>query len=198
MPKTFIRILPAASLAMSKATVGCSAKLKLGGKTADPPPPPPPPAEPDPTPAPAPAKKEKIKPIELPGPVMFQTGSAQLKPESDAVLQVVHDYLAGYPQITKLRVEGHTDTDGNDAANQTLSEQRALSVTKWLVAKGTDCKRLIPVGAGETRRLVKVEKTAEDKARNRRVMFINAEINGKAVMGLPMDGGLPSGGDPCN
>jgi OOP family OmpA-OmpF porin len=189
-------LLFAASLAIGLATMGCKGKLQIGSPADDAPPPPPPPAaKADPAPAPAP-KKEKIVPIQLPGPVVFETGSAKLKPESDAVLAVVVIYLEKYPQIETLRIEGHTDTDGNDAANQTLSEQRSFSVAKYLVGKGVDCKRLVSVGAGETRRLVKNEKTAEDKAKNRRVAFVNAKVGGKAFG--PADAGLPTGGDPCN
>ena len=80
-------------------------------------------------------------------------------------------YIESKPDISKWRIEGHTDTDGSDAGNFTLSQNRAMSVTKWLTAKGVDCKKLVPVGFGESRLLVKDEKTEEDKATNRRVMF---------------------------
>jgi len=136
--------------------------------------------------------------VELPGPVLFQTGTASLLPESDAVLDVVYKYLVAKPKVTMLRVEGHTDTDGDDGANMELSNNRANAVTAWLVAKGIDCKRLVPVGFGETKLLAKPEQTSDDKARNRRVMFINAEINGTAIGGLPLDGGGQSSGAPCS
>jgi outer membrane protein OmpA-like peptidoglycan-associated protein len=59
--------------------------------------------------------------------------------------------LAAY----KFRVEGHTDTVGAPDMNKTLSEQRANSVTEYLVTKfGIDRSRLTPVGMGEDGLLV--------------------------------------------
>lgn len=172
-----------------------------GGGAENPPPPPPAPAPPPPA-APAPKPTVQSKPvkagaIELPYPIQFETGTANLKPESDAPLQVVKEYIEAKPEITKLRVEGHTDTDGSDADNQTLSQNRANAVAKWLVDHGVDCKRLVPVGFGESKLLKKPEQTPEDKATNRRVMFLNAEVKGKAVMGMPLDGGAPTSADGC-
>jgi OOP family OmpA-OmpF porin len=135
--------------------------------------------------------------VQIPGPVLFETGSAKLKPESDAVLEVVHEYMKAKTEITKLRIEGHTDTANDDASNQKLSEDRAMSVARWLVAKGTDCKRFIAVGFGESKLMVTPEKTEDDKAKNRRVVFINAEMNGKPIGGRPLDGGGKIAGDPC-
>ena len=193
------------SLATFGAT-GCTVKAsgKIGGGEAKPPPPPPP----APAPAPAPKKKgpkfggikfkvSKDGKVQLPGPVLFEVGTARLKPESDAVLDVVDKYLKAKKEITKLRIEGHTDTDGGDGENQTLSEQRALAVSKWLVDKGNECGRLLPVGFGETKLLAMPEATPDDKAKNRRVNFLNAELNGKAIGGLPLDGGGKIAGDPC-
>jgi OOP family OmpA-OmpF porin len=186
------------------ALAGCKASVKVG----EAPPPPkkveaPPPPEPKKEAPPPPEEPKKagrqvtVKlptvaadgTVELPGPVMFETGTAKLKPESDAVLELVFNYMKVKTDVGKLRIEGHTDTDGPDAKNQTLSEERALSVSAWLVGKGTDCKRLVPVGFGETRLIAKPEKTEEDKAKNRRVMFVNAEVGGKPMGGLPVDGG---------
>ncbi len=185
---------------------GCKVQgsLKAGGNDSPPPPPPapapaPPPAEPKPKPA-IPKLKFNVNEkgeVQLPGPVLFETGTANLKPESDAVLEVVQKYLEAKPEITKLRVEGHTDTDADDASNMVLSKNRAMACVRWLTGKGIDCKRLVPVGFGETRLLKKPETTPEDKAQNRRVMFVNAEINGKAIGGLPLDGGGQSAGDAC-
>jgi len=186
------------------ALTACKVSVKAGGGE-EPPPPPPPPA--DPAPAPAPKPKPKLKKmkfkvsdkgeVELPGPVLFETGKAVLLPESDAVLGIVDSYLKAKPDITKLRIEGHTDSDDADAKNMTLSKARAMAVSQWLVAKGNECKRLVPAGFGESRLLVKPETSPEDKATNRRVMFVNAEIKGKPIGGLPIDGGGELAGDPC-
>ncbi|NUQ77256.1 MAG: OmpA family protein [Polyangiaceae bacterium] len=179
---------------------GCTAEARIGSGPKEPE------AKPVETPPPAEttAAPEQPKPkysveggqLKLPGPVVFETGKATLKPESDEVLQIVHDYLKDKPDITLLRIEGHTDTDGNDADNQRLSEGRSLAVAQWLVAKGIDCKRLIPVGFGETKP-VAANDTPENKAQNRRTAFVNAALKGKPIGGMPVDGGGKVAGDPC-
>jgi OOP family OmpA-OmpF porin len=206
MRKNLIGVLCTVGL---MALSGCTFKAAADANAGEAEPPPPAPA---PTAQPVAAKPEPKKKfrfpklkfnvnakgeVELPGPVLFEVGTANLKPESDAVLDVVFKYLEAKPDVTKLRVEGHTDTDGGDAANVTLSTNRAKAVAAWLTAKGTDCKRLVPVGFGETKLLKSPEATADDKAQNRRVMFINAEIKDKAIGGLPLDGGGTGAGDPC-
>jgi OOP family OmpA-OmpF porin len=134
--------------------------------------------------------------IKLPGGIMFRTGTAEIDPVSDVVLEVVLDYLTAKPNVTLLRIEGHTDNDGGPAANQILSERRAMAVATWLVDAGIDCRRLIPVGFGETRPLVP-NNAPENKALNRRVEFVNAAINGRAIGGRATDGGGRIAGDPC-
>jgi OOP family OmpA-OmpF porin len=190
--------------------VGCKVSVNAGSKDPKPPPPPPPaakPAPPPPAPAPKPKRnfgKFKLKKlkvtgdkVELPDPVYFETGTANIKTESHAVLDLVVDYMKQTKKVTKLRVEGHTDTDGDNAANQTLSEGRAMAVAKYLVGKGIECKRLVAVGFGETKLVVNPEKTPDDKAQNRRTEFHNAELNGKAIGGKPIDGGGKIAGDAC-
>ena len=190
---------------------GCQAAAKAqmgGGEAAPPPPPPPPPPAPpppkeEPKPAPKPAKKVEFKveggQLKLPGPVVFETGKDTLKPESDEVLSVVKDYLDAKPEITLLRIEGHTDLDGDDKANQVLSEKRAMAVARWLVGKGIDCKRLIPVGFGETKPIAgtRDKQSDDEKAQNRRTAFLNAGLKGKPIGGMPVDGGGKVAGDPC-
>jgi OOP family OmpA-OmpF porin len=183
---------------------GCTAKASIGS-----PPevaPPPPPATPAPvTPAPEPEKpkrrlkmkfKMKGEQVELPGPVVFETGSDVLKPESDEVLNIVHEYLKETTDITLLRIEGHTDSDGKKDDNQKLSERRAMAVAKWLVAKGDDCKRLLPVGFGQDKPVAD-NATPEGKAQNRRTAFVNAARNGKPIGGFAVDGGGKDAGNPC-
>lgn len=185
-------------------TAGCTASFKAGGEAEKTTPPPPPPPAPTASAAPAPAKKPRFKltfkmkgnQVELPGPVVFETASDKLLPESDEVLGVVDQFLKERKDVTLLRTEGHTDSDGDDAANQTLSEKRAIAVARWLVAKGNDCKRIIPVGFGETKPVAD-NNTPDGKAQNRRTSFFIAALNGKAVGGAPVDGGGRVAGDPC-
>jgi OOP family OmpA-OmpF porin len=144
------------------------------------------------------SRKTKVERLHLPGPVLFQKGSFLLAPGSEEALQVVVAYLKKYPAITKMRIEGHTHMQGDHKVNLILSERRAVTVSRWLVAHGVDCKRLVPVGFGESRPIVKIEKTEDDRATNRRIMFINAELEGKPIMGMSVDGGASQlAGDPC-
>jgi OOP family OmpA-OmpF porin len=186
---------------------GCQVTVR----TNDPPPKHAEPAPPPPTPAAKPKPKIRTphrvqligNKVQLPGPVMFDTGTANLRPESDVVLEVVEDYLNQEKNVNILRIEGHTDADGEAEANYDLSQRRAMAVAQWLVAKGIDCKRLLPVGFGESEPIAD-NKTEEGKAQNRRVDFIKASENGKPVTDdkgkpLPVDGG-PNGrsaGNPC-
>jgi len=134
--------------------------------------------------------------LKLPAPVAFEVNSGKLAPAGHETLSVVADYLAAKPDVTLLRIEGHTDNGGPAAASQTLSEQRAMSVAKWLVDHGVSCKRLVPVGFGETKPIA-ANDTPENKAKNRRVIFINAALRGRPIGGASPDGGGKPAGDPC-
>ena len=129
----------------------------------------------------------------LPGPILFEAGTAAIQKEAEPSLWVVVDFLEAKDYITKLRIEGHVDLPGEKG--QTLSEQRALAVAKWLVAKGVDPKRVLPVGFGAYRP-VEDNATPAGKAANRRIEFRPAELRGKAMGGLPLDGGGNPAGDP--
>jgi len=210
MRKLVAPVLCTAVAVLSFAIAGCSVKVQAGE-----------PDEPKPTPAvttPAPTAKPKpkLKPklnlrglkkvgneIELPAPVPFKTGSAVLDTDAgaDEILELVRQYMVANPDTTLLRIEGHTDSDGDDASNQTLSEQRAWSVSKWLTEHGVDCKRQIAVGFGESRPLVPND-TPENKAKNRRVSFFEAANKGTPVKDsagklVPVDNGGKVAGDPC-
>ncbi len=112
--------------------------------------------------------------------VFFSSGRAKIKKRSFNLLNQVSAILKTNPQITKIRVEGHTDDRGKDAANLTLSQKRADSVMKYLVEAGIDANRLTALGLGET---VPIDdnKKSSGRANNRRVEFNIAELNGKAV-----------------
>ena len=132
----------------------------------------------------------------LDNPVTFKTGKADLTDEGKEALKPVREYLLAKDYITLLRVEGHTDNAGKAADLQTLSEQRALSVCRWLTANGIDCKRLIPVGFGATKPIAD-NNTPEGKASNRRMTFAFAALRGNLIGGMPADGGGKVAGDPC-
>ncbi len=108
--------------------------------------------------------------------VEFKTGSAIIDRKSHKLLDNVVKVLAAHPEITRVRVEGHTDSVGDDTKNLKLSQARAESVKAYLVSKGIKPESLLPVGFGETRPLDS-NKTAAGRGRNRRVEFniINEE-----------------------
>lgn len=132
----------------------------------------------------------------LPGPVPFATGTAELAPEAGPTLDAVAAWMAAKTYVTTVRVEVHTDSQGAEEANQALSEARSLALARALVAKGVDCRRLLPVGFGETKPVAD-NATPEGRAANRRVELHSAGLKGMAVGGMPMDGGGRVAGDPC-
>lgn len=118
--------------------------------------------------------------IEVLGEIQFDPSSAVIKetPQNIGLLTTLSAAGKKYPQITKLRVEGHTDSDGDDASNQALSERRAQAVVAWLVRSGIEPGRLAGVGCGE-RDPVEPNTTSEGRQRNRRTEFDIEDIEGK-------------------
>jgi flagellar motor protein MotB len=100
----------------------------------------------------------------------FKSNSAKLSAKLKPNLDYLSRFLKNYPQF-KLVVEGHTDADGPEARNQTLSRQRAERIRDYLLRKGNiDPTRISGQGYGETRPLVPND-TEENKSKNRRVEF---------------------------
>jgi outer membrane protein OmpA-like peptidoglycan-associated protein len=102
--------------------------------------------------------------------VNFDTASANLKPESTAILDRAVAALQANAS-TSVRVEGHTDSRGSDAYNQTLSEHRAKAVLDYLVGKGIAAERLTSAGMGESAPVAPND-TAENMYKNRRVDLV--------------------------
>ncbi len=108
--------------------------------------------------------------IEILEKIYFEPGSARIRPISYAILDEVGALLARNPYITRVRVEGHTDDAGAEAANLRVSEKRARAVVDYLVTGGIDPARLEAVGYGETQP-IDTNHTADGRAHNRRVEF---------------------------
>jgi OmpA-OmpF porin, OOP family len=102
--------------------------------------------------------------------IRFDVNKATLKPESMGIINEIADLMKENPDI-KFSVEGHTDSDGDDTSNQTLSEQRAATVVNTLTKLGIDAGRLTSKGWGESKPL-DTNSTPEGKANNRRVEFV--------------------------
>lgn len=105
--------------------------------------------------------------LNMPSNVTFGSDSATVNPNFASVLNSVAIILNKYPQ-TLLDIDGHTDSSGDDNYNQQLSERRAVSVGQYLQGKGTDPRRLLVVGYGETRPIAPND-NEQGKAINRRV-----------------------------
>jgi outer membrane protein OmpA-like peptidoglycan-associated protein len=99
--------------------------------------------------------------------VFFVTASSKLLAKSFPKLNDVVTILKENPSY-KVQIDGHTDSQGKDDYNQTLSEQRAASVKAYLISKGIDESRLASAGYGETKPVAD-NKTAVGRAKNRRV-----------------------------
>jgi OmpA-OmpF porin, OOP family len=106
--------------------------------------------------------------------VQFDTGKATIKPASDGLLDNVAKVLKDNPDILKIEVQGHTDNVGGAAMNKLLSNNRAASVKKALVARGVEAKRLDSKGYGLTVPIGD-NKTEEGRQQNRRVQFVIRE-----------------------
>ena len=124
---------------------------------------PPPPAEP-------PRVVVTAKKLELLDTVYFQTGKAVITPASYGLLDEVAAALKNHSEIKQVRVEGHTDSLGNPAFNEDLSQRRAEAVRAYLVAKGTEADRLEAKGYGPKQPIAPND-TATGREKNRRVEF---------------------------
>ena len=102
--------------------------------------------------------------------VEFDTNTAKIRLESAVVLEGVLQILQRFPEIRKVRVEGHTDNRGVAYTNRILSRNRAAAVVKWLTDRGIESERLISEGYGQTRP-IDPNNTDEARQNNRRVEF---------------------------
>jgi OOP family OmpA-OmpF porin len=103
--------------------------------------------------------------------ILFDVNSDKIKPVSYGVLKEIATTLKENPDV-KVKIIGHTDSDGDDAKNMDLSKRRAASVRIILASEfEIDASRMETDGAGETKP-VGDNKTSEGKAQNRRVEFV--------------------------
>lgn len=102
--------------------------------------------------------------------IKFDVAKATIKPESMGTINYVVKMMQDQPEL-KFSVEGHTDSDGADASNQTLSEARAKAVMDAMIKVGIATERLTSKGHGESKPMSGND-TPEGKAQNRRVEFV--------------------------
>ncbi|MBR4564614.1 MAG: OmpA family protein [Paludibacteraceae bacterium] len=99
--------------------------------------------------------------------LFFATNKTRILPTSEEALNDLYMYLARNPQV-RIKIIGHTDNVGKDAANQKLSEGRAEAVMKDLIERGLTADRLQAEGRGETQP-IDTNDTPEGRQNNRRV-----------------------------
>ncbi len=99
--------------------------------------------------------------------ILFDVGKADLRPVAQQNLTKLADILIKY-EDTNILIEGHTDSDGSEEFNQTLSERRARSVSAFLAQHNVSSPRMTPIGYGELQPIAD-NTTPEGKQANRRV-----------------------------
>ena len=105
--------------------------------------------------------KEKIR---------FESGRATIDPDSAGLLDRLVETALRCP-TANIEIAGHTDADGEDAFNRSLSEKRAQAVTEYLVKAGLPANRFTAMGYGSTQPIAGND-TDEGKAQNRRIDFL--------------------------
>lgn len=104
------------------------------------------------------------------GAVLFDTAESVVRPDAAPVLDDVAHIILAHPEIRRVAVEGHSDERGDARYNLRLSQDRAASVVRELVARGVPRSRLDPIGFGEALPLIDAS-TPTAWAVNRRVVF---------------------------
>ena len=108
--------------------------------------------------------------VELSSQILFGFDQADLSTQAKSNLDQLVNILNEYPD-TDIELQGHTDSSGSEAYNQTLSERRAGAVSSYLASKGINNTRLNIKGFGET--MPKYDNDSEEgRAQNRRVEFL--------------------------
>lgn len=108
--------------------------------------------------------------VTVPNDITFDTDSATVRPALRADLVRVGQNLVNYPN-SNVQIIGHTDSDGDAAYNQGLSERRANAVADVLQANGVNFSRIVTIGQGENNPVAS-NLTPEGKAQNRRVEIV--------------------------
>lgn len=102
--------------------------------------------------------------------ILFDVDKSDLKENARTNIKNLATTMKNNPE-TNIMVIGHTDADGSDAYNYSLSERRASSVKSYAAAQGVAGSRLTTVGKGETEPIAD-NSTASGKAQNRRVEIV--------------------------
>lgn len=103
--------------------------------------------------------------------ILFETGKSDIKPESDAALKNIAEFMKANP-AKKFYIVGHTDNVGNFAENKTLSENRAKAVMNELITKHAVAQEQLSAHGVSSLAPVTSNTSTEGKAKNRRVEIV--------------------------
>ena len=93
------------------------------------------------------SRKEERVVLSLPGALSFDVGSTKVSAGATEALSAISKVLVEY-RHTVVALHGHTDSIGDPATNQKLSEQRALAVARVLISAGVATERILVAGYG--------------------------------------------------
>jgi len=116
-------------------------------------------------------EEERGTVITLSGSVLFPSGGDTLSEVARESLDKVGEALQQQPRGAHIRIEGYTDARGSDAANEALSQRRAMAVRDYLAQRGVDGSMLEAVGRGEADPIASND-TPDGRANNRRVEIV--------------------------
>ncbi len=105
--------------------------------------------------------------------ILFETNQAVLKPEYETELQDIIDFLKQNPTST-IEIAGHTDNEGEEAKNKTLSENRAKALANFLIKNKIETTHIKAIGYGSTKPIAD-NTTPAGRAKNRRIEFLISE-----------------------
>ena len=130
------------------------------------------PAVPEPPPVEEPPERVVVtaKAIKITEKIQFAVDSAKIEAASFDLLNEIAKVMSENKHITKVQVEGHTDSDGGAKYNRKLSDKRSKSVVAYLVKAGVDEGRMVAKGFG-LEKPIETNDTREGKEANRRVEF---------------------------
>lgn len=176
-------------LALGVSMMACRAQVRVQAATATAP-------IAEPAPAPPPPEQPKVgEQLTLPEQIEFELAESRIKqtPETLATLEKLAETMKTHPNITKLRIEGHTDNAGKAKRNDKLSKARAEAVAQWLAQHDIATSRMVTVGFGAKRPLV-ANDTPDHRAMNRRTEYYVEELDGKKVDAEPQQVAAGTGG----
>ncbi|MBZ2169941.1 MULTISPECIES: OmpA family protein [Marinobacter] len=110
------------------------------------------------------------------GDVLFDVGKADLKPSAQRTIDQLAGFMKQYEE-RRVRIEGYTDSTGDEAFNQRLSERRAMSVYEALLSEGISSSRIEVEGYGEAYPKASND-TSSGRQQNRRVEVVISDQNG--------------------